>query len=378
MSVVSVCHARQRPPPPIIMAAQFRAVFLEPEDAALAAVDESLEPYVSLLSIREVEYMAGVTATGSDEFASIWAAAVRPWKADEKAGIEKALGQLYSILGPYPTFAALEWRFVKNRRGFCGGMAYTRNTEVHFDEGVCERYADGLEDGDARARGNPLVGLLAHEQLHVLQRRDPKAAARFYLQLWGAGEDVRLVQPQRLTSCAWVDENQVTNPDAVVLDYLIHIPASNNAKPRWFWPRTVLDPAASALEASGGRPPFLGCALEMAPTPERPNEFVPVFHGSDGKQLDADASVAALQDPAAVPLYSSLDDLWSGPARALFPTGYHQDHPNEVSAYIFADLCKLALEDRGALSPELDEERKTVLRQLAPAFERWLQVGASL
>lgn len=356
----------------------FRAVFLEPEEAALAAVDESLEPYVSLLSPREVEYMAGVSATSSDEFASIWAAAVRPWKAAEKAGIEKALGQLYSVLGPYPAFAAFEWRFVKNRRGFCGGMAYTRNTEVHFDEGVCERFAAGLEDSDARARGNSLVGLLAHEQLHVLQRHDPQAAARFYLQLWGAGRDVRLVQPQRLTSCAWVDENQVTNPDAVVLDYLIYIPTSNNARPRWLWPRTVMDPAATPLEASGGRPPFLGCALEMAPAGGVSDEFVPVFRSPDGKELDAGARAAAIQDPTAVPLYSNLDDLWSGPARALFPSGYHHDHPNEVSAYIFADLCTLALEDSGTLNPELDEERKAALRQLAPAFERWLQQSASL
>ena len=144
-------------------------------------------------------------------------------------------------------------------------------------------------------------------------------------------------------------------------------------------------PAASSGRGSllgagrcGGRPPFLGCAIEMAPTAEGSDEFVPIFHGPDGKQMDADARVAALQDPAAVPVYTNLDALWSGPARALFPAGYHQDHPNEASAYIFADLCKLALEDSGVLSPELDEERKTVLRQLGPAFEHWLRQPASL
>ena len=311
----------------------FRAVFLDPEEAALAAVDESLEPYVSLLSRREVEFMAGVsvdaTAT-SVAFARIWAAAVCPWKAAEKAGIEKALGELYSVLGSYPEFAALEWRFVKNRRGFCGGMAYTRNTEVHFDEGICERYADGIENVDARPSGHRLVGLLAHEQLHVFQRRNPQAAARFYLELWGTGSDVCLVQSQSLTSCAWLDENQVTNPDAVVLDYLVHIPASNDARPRWFWPRTVMDPTANALEASGGRPPFLGCAVEMAPLAQGSEEFVPVFHGPDGKPLDTAAYATALRDPESIPVHVNLDDLWSGPARALFPSGYHQDHPNEV------------------------------------------------
>ena len=140
----------------------------------------------------------------------------------------------------------------------------------------------------------------------------------------------------------------------------------------------MLDPAASALEASGGRPPFLGCALEMVPAEGVSDEFVPVFRGSDGNELGAEAREAAMQDPAAVPLYSKLDDLWSGPARALFPSGYQHDHPNEVSAYIFADLCKLALEDSGALDPELDEERKTTLTQLAPAFEHWLRQPASL
>ena len=116
----------------------------------------------------------------------------------------------------------------------------------------------------------------------------------------------------------------------------------------------------------------------MAPAADGSDEFAPTFHGADGKPLDAEASMAALRDPAAVPCYGNLDDLWSGPARMLFPSGYHQDHPNEVSAYIFADICKLALEDSGALAPELDEARKQTLKSLAPAFEQWLKLPAAL
>ena len=39
---------------------------------------------------------------------------------------------------------------------------------------------------------------------------------------------------------------------------------------------------------------------------------------------------------------------------------------------------KLALEDSGALPPELDEERKQVLRGLGAAFGRWLSQPAAL
>ena len=78
----------------------------------------------------------------------------------------------------------------------------------------------------------------------MLQREQPALADAFYLSLWGSGSGARLVRPAELRSCAWLDTHQVTNPDAVHLPYLIHLPADGDGAGRWLWPRTVLDPAA--------------------------------------------------------------------------------------------------------------------------------------
>ena len=225
----------------------FVATFHDPSEARQAIVDETMEPYVSLLARREAEFMTGLpiepSAATAAGFTALWQDAVRPWTPAEKQGVTHSLEELYTVLGAFPGFAKFEWRFVKTRRGFCGGMAHTRHREVIFDEGMVERFAEGLPENRSR-----LVGLLAHEQLHVVQRALPDVASEFFLTLFGGGSDsgkeARLVRPAALVGCKWLDENQVTNPDGVELPYLFHIPEQGGSAERWLWPRTVIDPAA--------------------------------------------------------------------------------------------------------------------------------------
>ena len=54
------------------------------------------------------------------------------------------------------------------------------------------------------------------------------------------------------------------------------------------------------------------------------------------------------------------------------------DHPNEVSAYLFADMIKLLLERSGRLDPELTDGQKAELETLMPAFSAWLQPQPAL
>ena len=127
----------------------------------------------------------------------------------------------------------------------------------------------------------------------------------------------------------------------------------------------------------------------MAPVPNTPagTAFQPVF---------AVGASAADSPPTWTPLDGHFGE--GGAASALFPAGYAHDHPNEASAYLFADMVKLALEDSGALPRELSEpqvrpacaaplpplppadgpgaaQRRT-LSELAPQFSRWLQLPA--
>ena len=94
----------------------FHCTFHGPTAAAAAHVDESLEPYISLLAAREVEFMSGEEVpldASVEDFASIWRSAVRPWAAAEEEGVRRCLEVLYTALEPYPAFARLEWRFIK-------------------------------------------------------------------------------------------------------------------------------------------------------------------------------------------------------------------------------------------------------------------------
>ena len=133
----------------------------------------------------------------------------------------------------------------------------------------------------------------------------------------------------------------------------------------------------------------------MTPVPNTPagTAFQPVFAAG------ASASESA-------PVWTPLDEHFGegGAASALFPAGYAHDHPNETSAYLFADMVKLALEDSGALPLELSEPQvrpagacatrphpsseplpqanwpgaaqRRALSELAPQFSRWLQLPA--
>jgi len=104
----------------------FVATFHDPPAARLAIVDESVEPYVSLLARREAEFMTGLPippgAATTAGFTALWQDAVRPWSEAEKQGVLNSLEELYTAVGGvFPGFAKFEWRFVKTRRGFCGG-----------------------------------------------------------------------------------------------------------------------------------------------------------------------------------------------------------------------------------------------------------------
>eukprot|EP01048_Picozoa_sp_COSAG05_P016568 COSAG05_NODE_2148_length_3476_cov_4.365709_4_plen_235_part_00 len=176
----------------------FVAVFLEPPDAAEAIVDESIEPYISLVGEREALFMSGEEGLASYGFTAQWRAAVRPWKEEERLGIRSALLDLYPALGSFEAVAALPWSFIKARRGFCAGMAHTRHRHIIFDEGICERYGGMVSNSEPEPEMRAsLLGLLAHEQLHIFQRLHPQHASAFYLKLWGGKRHVPPQQQQQ-------------------------------------------------------------------------------------------------------------------------------------------------------------------------------------
>eukprot|EP01052_Picozoa_sp_SAG31_P050863 SAG31_NODE_11809_length_996_cov_1.094760_3_plen_109_part_01 len=75
-----------------------RSTFLDPPQAAAEVVDESIEPYISLLGPGEVQFMTGEPLADQeslqygdprvrDEAHRRWSQAVQAWTAEEKMGV---------------------------------------------------------------------------------------------------------------------------------------------------------------------------------------------------------------------------------------------------------------------------------------------------
>ena len=283
--------------------------FLSLEEGRVAIVDEGIEPYHSLLRAREVELMSGVPLPDEllarglgavrEEGRRRWAADVRAFEPEERAAIHEAVVELAGVLGQeFPSLAELPWTFLKVRAGHCAGMPHTRGAAIVFDEEVAKAFVSG--------RRGQLLGLLAHEQMHVYQRAFPERMRRFY------ERDFGLLHAPPIEGHAWLDLRQVTNPDGVRLEWVLRDGTGEGA--RYFWPRTVLDPAGGAVP--GRRPSFQALAVEL----DRLDD------GSFRVRCGEDGS----------PLRSPLAEL---PAyRRAFPEGFAHDHPNEVSAYLLEAL----------------------------------------
>ncbi len=322
--------------------------FPEVEEARAILLDEEMEPYFSGLQPREIALMSGaalppeILAGGLEacraEARRRWAADVRSYTAEEQQALRAAIEALSARLRPdFPLFAEQPWVLLKVRAGHCWGMPHTRGPAIVFDEEVVRALT--------AAPPERAFGLLAHEQMHVFQRRHPERMRRFYQRDFG------LVDAPSIEGHAWLDRNQVTNPDGVRLEWVLRQGTGEAA--RYFWPRTILDPESDAV--AGGRPPFLALAVELERRP--------------------DGGFRVMTDPEGVPRHSPLTEL---PAYLqAFPEGYAHDHPNEVSAYLFDAL---AVEDPAAprLSPELRERFRVLfggasarLLQLHAPVDRW-------
>jgi hypothetical protein len=187
--------------------------FLTSEQGNAAIIDESVEPYFSLLQTREMSAKTGAEIDGDtleaqrNSCRQRYQAAVRDFSDQEQAAVRRIVAGAYPYLKEhYPVFAAEPWRFLKVARSIEGGMPHTRGHCIVLSDDVLP----GFAIGDAKQPNREGTVLLVHEQTHVLQRLHPALFSPLFVESWGM---VRMPSAPELP--VEMAKLQVVNPDGV-------------------------------------------------------------------------------------------------------------------------------------------------------------------
>ena len=287
--------------------------FLTAEQARVAIVDESVEPYFSLLQTQEMSAKTGSVIDGDtleaqrDACRKRYQAGVREFAPAEQAALRRVVAGVQPFLtAHYPAFAAEPWRFIKIARSFEGGMPHTRGHCIVLSDDVLPMYVQG----DARPANPQGTMLLVHEQTHVVQRLHPEWFAPLYTESWGM---VHL--PAAPPATGELSRHQLVNPDGIACVWAF--PVQQDGKSALFQPQVLLGGGKAVPRMPAD---FAVVALAI----ERRGEAYGYVLTADGKprSLPLD-SVAAYQEAFA-------------PSEENF-------HPNEICAELFSRMVTLDL-----------------------------------
>jgi len=315
---------------------------LDEDGAREAIVDESIEPFFSLLQRREIAAFTRRAVEFDsldecrDEARRRFADAVLAFSEEEAEAIIWFAQNISRLLcDDYPLFARHPWRFIKVADHLCGGFSHTRGDCIVFSNRTVKRIVEAreTESGPLALQGPGL--LFVHEQMHNLQRLRPELFARLYRELWHF--ERAQVEPN-----AWITERQVTNPDGVRTEWIA--PYKNEAGDACFlWMKTLF--AGDDPLPVMGRD-FMSLAFRLQKKGER------LF--------------AVVTDEKGRPLGEPIGAF--GDYVNRFSTNRGLDHPNEIAAYMFVEMLAYDL-----LLPESERPQnyeKAIEPRLDP-FREW-------
>ena len=307
------------------------------EEARLAIVDESSEPFFANLEAREIAAFTGSAVEATDPAArrdaarAAFADAALACTPEEEAALVWLTGAvLERVGGDLPLLAQQPWWFIKAKDELCGGFSRTRGLAIVFAERTVARVLAAHRLGDVDTALRDLGPLFAHEQLHVIERCYPERFAQLFTEVFG-------FRRGRVAQVAWLTERQVTNPDGVRAEWLM--PVATGTGERLFQLRTVLRDGPSVPRMGYD---FLEVLVEVMPGTE-PGSFE-VICDESGVPVPCDRELIA-------------------PFLASFGIEQGLDHPNEIASYLLgAELTR-----RFAADPESAEARDP----MATAFLDW-------
>jgi hypothetical protein len=299
-----------RPLPAAAEDAPVEVRFLTAKEAAAAIVDDSMEPYFSILQPPEMAAKTGAALTTKglaaqrDECRARYKAAVREFTDGEKEAIGGVARAVTAALKTaYSLFAATPWSFLKVDESIEGGMPHTRGPHVVLPAGVAAAIERAGMARVSRDR-SPLAGLLIHEQCHVLQRAKPALFADLYTKVWG------LVHAAPIADLPPLATTRVVNPDGPDMNWVFV--ASDGGDDAYWQPMVV---------------------VPDEPLPRMPDDFRIVAVELDGKGDEFAQRKGA--DGAAVT--KPLDSVAAyQKAFGAIPENFH---PNETFAVLFSAVA---------------------------------------
>jgi hypothetical protein len=301
-----------------------------------AIVDDRVEPYFSLLRPHDMSAKTGSPIGGGTieaqraECRRRYRASVAEFTAAEQEFIRGILGKMQPVLAAdFPRLAALPWSFLKVGNDIEGGLPHTRGRHIVLPVQILGEF-DQLRKRSGEEAAAEAGMLLAHEQMHVFQRANPRHFDALYANVWG------FRRVPRIEGCAGLDAVEVANPDATDLGWVFPIRAGGAV--RWIWPRVLFRDA----------PPAPGGILRM------PHDFrmvaVELEETKEGFRAKRDAQgKPVLDNLMAIPEYTRV-----------FSGTYYTFHPAEATADLFGKVVAFdAFAPKDRLPKEaLDKEEK--------------------
>lgn len=288
--------------------------FLSMDRGKIGIIDESFEPYFSLLQEREIfaftkQWINSENIDDSRELArKKFQSAVTEFTSKEMDCIQFVIHSIDSILekNNINLFKDHAWRFIKVEDWLCGGFAHTRGTYTILSQRYLDRYTAKYGSDMTTEEKNDLItqlgGLLIHEQLHSLQRTHPSMFADLYSNYWSFE---KVMIPSTLQTFI---ENQLLNPDAPNSDWVY------TKRKKMYWIRVLLN--------------------EESKNPKMGTDFISKVYRVKQKN----DQFTLLLDKNSEPKTLTMEKFKK--YTKSFPTTHGLDHPNEISAYMMADYFK--------------------------------------
>ena len=291
-----------------------RINFLDKEQASIAILDESFEPYFSKLQRKEISTFVQEKAPKNIDSARAFArmkfsSAVMEFSSREKDILSFVVKKTNSWLleNEINLMANQPWRFIKIQNWLCGGFAHTRGTYIILSQSYLDRlsadWSENMSDKSELKLVTSLGGLLVHEQMHSLQRTFKSRFDKLYSENWNFIK-------QQIKDDQEIIKDQVSNPDAPIAEWLIPDP---EIKDKFYWIRTLITKNTEIPEMGKD---FVDIAFEITKKNER------YFLAKSNNSVNSK------------PL-SELDFYTNS-----FSVKRGLDHPNEISAYMFSDFFK--------------------------------------
>jgi hypothetical protein len=281
--------------------------FLVGDAGRAAIVDESIEPYFSLLQPLEMAAKTGSALEGADlaaqraECKKRYQAGVIELSDEERQALTALVERVHAACAAeYPLLAKTPWSFIPLADTLEGGLPHTRGRSIVLPQVVLHMMVRAAKKPDEPIAPE-MCGLLAEEQAHVLQRLYPELFAPLYTEGWG------FLRAKDVASDAWLDRRRVTQPDGVDVGWLYPVKEDGGT--------TTIQPLMILRE--GPEPLRMPADLQLiAVTMEKKDG---VFRPKEEGERPVFRDLTEL---------SAYQNLWGGVEETF--------HPNEIFASLFA------------------------------------------